>query len=130
MDPLLAEYLRQTRTWSERLLKSRNAIEHEGWMLPRVTYSHTVGGTKAAEPSISDQPISEFVKFILDRLSCFVEEFIAHCLQRRMPAGITITEIALSQRLAEAPERFKVTLASGGLPAWQIVFHSSLFKET
>jgi hypothetical protein len=29
-DPLLAEYLRQTRTWSEPLIESRNAIEHNG----------------------------------------------------------------------------------------------------
>jgi hypothetical protein len=47
-----------------------------------------------------------------------------------MPTGITITEIALARRLKEAPERFRVTLASGGLPAWQIVFHSSSFNET
>ncbi len=30
-DPLLAEYLRQTRDWSEPLVASRNAIEHKGW---------------------------------------------------------------------------------------------------
>jgi hypothetical protein len=50
-NPLLAEYLRQTRVaWSERLLESRNAIEHEGWMLPPVTYSDTGSGIKAGEP--------------------------------------------------------------------------------
>ena len=35
-DPALAEYLRRTRTWSERLLDCRNAVEHEAWILPRV----------------------------------------------------------------------------------------------
>jgi hypothetical protein len=129
-DPLLAEYLRQTRTWSERLVQSRNAIEHESWMLPRVMYSHSSNTIRANEPSISNQPVSEFVGFLFDRVSCFVEEFTAHCLQRQMPAGITITEIALSERLAEAPERFNLTLASGGPPAWKIAFHSSPFNET
>src|SRR5207249_1350565 len=128
-DPALAEYLRQTRTWSELLVRSRNAM-HEGWMLSRVAYSHTDGRAIAHEPSIADQRVAEFVKFMLDRLSCFVEEMTAHCLQRLMPAGITIAEIALAQRLAEAPERFRVTLAMGGLPAWQIVFHDSSFEET
>ena len=39
IDPRLAAYLRQARTWSERLLAARNAEEHEGWTLPQVTYS-------------------------------------------------------------------------------------------
>jgi hypothetical protein len=129
-DPLLAEYSRQTRTWSERLLECRNAVEHEGWMLPRVTYARTGDAVEAHQPSISNEPVSEFVKEIFDRLMCFVEEVVAHCLQKRMPAGITITEIPVAERLAEAPERFKLTLAIGGMPAWQIAFHESLFEET
>ncbi len=129
-DLILAEYLRQTRTWSERLMEKRIAIEHHAWMLPLVTYSDTGSGIKADEPLISGQPVSEFVKFMLDRLACFVEELTAHCLQRRMPAEITITEIPLAHRLPEAPERFRVTLARGGLPAWQIVFHHASFEET
>jgi hypothetical protein len=128
-DPVLAEYLRQTRTWSERLMKSRIAVEHEGWILPRITYSRTGSEIKADEPSISGQPVTEFVRFIFDRLACLVEELTAHCLQRQMPAGTTITEIALAQRLVEAPERFRVTLSIGGLPAWQIVYHHSTFEE-
>jgi len=42
-----------------------------------------------------------------------------HCLQRRLPTGITVTEILLARRLAEAPERFRVTLANGGMPSWR-----------
>lgn len=129
-EPALAEYLRQTRTWSERLLESRNAIEHEVWMLPRVAYSHTGSGIEAKEPLISGQPVSEFVRFTLDHLACFVEEFTAHCLQRQMPPGIAITEIALAHRVAEVPERFGLTLANGGMPAWSIVYHPSPFAET
>src|SRR5260221_1066348 len=130
VDSLLAEYLRKTRTWSDRLLESRIAIEHKGWMLPRVMYSEVGTGIKADEPLISGQPVSEFVRFIFDRLSCFVEEFTAHCLQKRMPKGFTITEIPLARRLPEEPERFGITLASGGLPAWQILYHNSSFEET
>jgi hypothetical protein len=129
-DAALAEYLRRTRAWCESLLECRNAIEHEGWVLPRVRYSHTDGPVRAAGPSISGQPVSEFVTFMLDRLSCFVEELTVHCLQRQMPAGITITEIPLAHRLAEAPERFTLTLASGGRPAWKIAPHDSPLEET
>ena len=84
----------------------------------------------AHEPFISGQPASEFVRFILDRLACFVEELTAHCLQKQMPMGITITEIACAHRVAEAPERFKPTLAHGGMPPWTIVYHHSSFEET
>ena len=129
-DPLLGEYLRQTRTWSEPLLNNRNAIEHEGWILPRVTYSRTDNGINASEPLISGQCVSEFVTSMLDRLFCLVEGLTAHCLQGQMPTGITITEIALPDRATEAPERFKVTLANGGIPAWSIAFHGSSFEKT
>lgn len=81
------------------------------------------------EPLVAGKPVSEFVRFSFDRLTCFVEEFTCHCLQRRMPVGITITEIAPVDRPAEAPERFRVTLADGGLPAWRIGFHASPFDE-
>ena len=52
-----------------------------------------------------------------------------HCLQRRLPTGITVTEILLARRLEE-PERFRVTLANGGMPSWRINFHSSSFDGT
>lgn len=130
-DPALAEYLRLTRTsWSERLLQSRNAIEHEGWMLPGTKYSLGSASIKVDEPSISGQAVSEFVTTMVDRLACFIEEVTAHCLQTRMPRDITITEIPLSQRAAEAPERFQVTLASGGMAVWTIAYHQKSFEET
>jgi hypothetical protein len=129
-DPLLAAYLRETRKWSEPLLNSRNAIEHAGWMLPRVRYMEVSGVILAEEPEISGQKVSEFVKLIMDRLSCFVEEVTAHCLQARMPAGISVTEIPLSQRKSDMPERFQVTLTNGGMPIWNISYHQSTFEET
>jgi hypothetical protein len=128
-DPDLAEYLRETRVWSEPLMESRIDLEHGTWVLPRIAYRPVGGGMEVGEPLVAGKPVSEFVSFSFDRLTCFVEEFTCHCLQRRMPAGITITEIALAERPAEAPERFRVTLAEGGLPAWRIAFHASPFDE-
>jgi hypothetical protein len=95
-----------------------------------VNYTQTGTSITALEPEISNQPVTEFVKFMLDRLCCFVEEFTAHCLQRQMPAEITISEIPLATRLAEAPERFTLTLGAGGLARWNIAYHASLFEET
>ena len=130
IDPLLAEYLRQTRTWSDRLVQSRNDVEHNGWTLPRVNYRETGAGIAALEPEISGQPATQFVTLMLDRLCCFVEEFTAHCLQWRMPPEITITEIPRAKRVAEAPERFTLTLGAGGLHRWNISYHASSFEET
>jgi hypothetical protein len=86
-DPPLAEYLRHTRAWSERLIESRNAIEHKGWTLPRIEYTQTGIIVAATEPMISGQPVTEFVKLMLDRLCCFVEEFTVHALQRHNAAA-------------------------------------------
>jgi len=83
-DSLLADYLRQSRQWSEPLLESRNAIEHKGWKLPRITYSLASGKVQAKEPEISGMPVTEFVEKNLDRLICFVEDVMVHCLQAQM----------------------------------------------
>ncbi len=128
-DPLLAEYLQQTRTWSEPLVESRNAIEHKGWVLPRVVYSQKGNGIVATEPDISGQPFTTFIGFMLDRLCCFVEEFTAHCLQKRMVPEITITELPIAKRPEELPERFRLTLGAGGLVRWNIAYHASRFEE-
>jgi len=129
-DPLLAEYLRQTRNWSEPLVEARNAIEHKGWTLPRVIYSQSGASIVATAPDISGQPFTSFIGFMLDRLCCFVEEFTAHCLQQRMPQEITITELPIAERLREVPERFRLTLGSGGLRRWNILYHPSRFEDT
>jgi hypothetical protein len=129
-DPALADYLRETRTsWSERLIKTRNAIDHDGWALPRVEYRPRNGKVEAKQPLIDGQPTVEFVEFMLDRLSCFVEDFTAHCLQCRMPQGVTIAELPLAERLAESPERFRLTLRQGGLPEWKILYRTATFDN-
>ena len=66
---------------------------------------------------------------MLDRLSCFVEEFTAYCLQLRMPQGVTITEIPMAERLAESPERFRLTLQLGGLSKWKILYRAAPFDN-
>jgi len=130
-DAPFAEYLRETRKeWSENLLNSRNALEHQRIILPRVTYSHDPGGTRVNEPLISGQPVSQFANFTMDRLCCFVEEISAHCFQKCMPQGVTITEIPLPEREAEKLERFQITLTPGGMPPWSIIYHQTTFEKT
>jgi hypothetical protein len=129
-EPDLAEYLRRTRLWSQPMLKSRNDLEHEPAVLSRVTYTPAGTGVAANEPVVAGMPVTEFVGYSFDRLICFVEEFAVHCLKQQLPPGITITELALADRLVEAPEHFRVTLASGGLSPWRIAFHTSRFEET
>jgi hypothetical protein len=67
---------------------------------------------------------------MLDRLCCFVEAVSAHCMQQKMPAVITITEVPRAERRPEAPERFAITLAVGGLPRWAISYHAARFEDT
>jgi hypothetical protein len=130
-DPALAAYLQETRTaWSERLINIRNAIDHGGWSLPRVEYKQCNGRVEAKQPLVEGQPTVEVVELMLDRLSCFAEEFTAHCLQSRMPEGVTLTEIPLPARLAECPERFRLTLRLGGSAEWNIGYHTSTFDNT
>ncbi len=129
-DPDLADYLSQARQWTERLVEARNAMEHTASVLPKIRYSQSGNTIQAHEPQISNQPVTEFVKFMMDRLACFIEEVTAHCLQTRMPAGLSIREIPLAQRLAEVPERFQNTLKSGGTPVWRITHHQGGFEET
>ena len=129
-SPLLAAYLRETRKWSELLIDSRIALEHAGWMLPRIKYLEASGAIRVEEPQISGEPVSEFVQYMMDRISCFVEEVTTHCFQAQMPAGFTVTEIPLAQRDPEIPERFQLTLANGGMPIWNIMYHQSAFQET
>lgn len=129
-DPALATYVRETRQWSERLVGRRNAIEHENWRLPDVIYARAGDGVTAAEPLVDGQPVTAFAAQMLDRLACLVEEITAHLLQKRLMMGVTITEVPVASRPQDMPERFRVTLAIGGLPAWVIAFHASSFEET
>jgi len=129
--PVLADYLRETRAqWSETLVGRRNAVEHEGWRLPNVVYEQGGGVVRAREPLVDGLPVTAFAATMIDRLSCFAEEVTAHLLQRQLIAGVTITQVPLSERPAEAPERFRITLAVGGLEPWVLDYHASAFEDT
>ncbi len=129
MDSALADYLRLTRAWSEPLQECRNDIEHRGWTLPRTTYVRQGNKIEAVPPLISGQPVTEFVSFMLDRVLCFVEELTAYRIQRLLPDLMTLTEIPPVDRAEEAPVRFQVTVVSGGLPPWRIIYHHDKFDD-
>lgn len=128
LDAPLAAYLRDARRWGDALVRARNGLEHGGWQLPRIAYTVNAGTITASEPSVDGQPVTEFVKQMTDRLMCFVEDVTVHCIKRRMPPAMSITEIPSPQRSVEMPMRFQPTLANGGLPLWQIQYHHSSFE--
>ena len=128
-DPQLSAYLREARSWSEQLVTRRNAMEHEGWMLPRITYRQVSGVILADDPDISGRSLSVFVKFMMDRITCFFEEVTTHCLAAKLPPGLAVTEIPASQRESDAPLRFRITATNGGTPIWTIGYHGSSFEE-
>jgi hypothetical protein len=131
-SPELAEYLTQTRAkWSERLVLQRNAIEHQGWPLPRVQYVlEPSGKVRVVEPLIDGQPITDFIAFMVDRVCCFVEELSAYALQAKMPNGLSISEIPIAERKEEVKERFQLALVGGGMRIWVLSYHDSKFEET
>jgi hypothetical protein len=129
--PELAVYLTETRKWSERLIDgARNAMEHDGWKLPRVTYKRVGDRLEVVEPEILGEPVSIFVEHMIDRVCCFVEEVSAYGLQKLMPSDFSITEIPLAQRKPECTERFQLALALGGMPFWSLAYHNAKFEET
>jgi hypothetical protein len=129
-DSLLAAYIREARKWGETLVQARNNLEHDGWQLPKIVYTVNAESVTASEPDVNGLPVTEFVRHMSDRLMCFVEDITAHCIQARMPPGISITEIPSSQRSLEIPLRFEPTLVNGGRPVWQIKYHASAFDTT
>lgn len=130
-QPDLAAYLLEVRAkWSERLTNARNALEHAGWVLPRVRYEDHNGIVVAIEPMVDGESVSQFAQKMLERLACFIEELSIHGLQGKLTAGISITELPISDRDPKAPERFRLALVSGGMPIWQIHYHDRSFEQT
>lgn len=128
-DPHLAAYLREARAqWSATLVGRRNAVEHENWRLPDVVYEREGVGVRAREPVVDGMRVTEFAPTMFDRVSSLAEDVTAHLLRKRLPKGITITELALTDRNESAPERFRVTLAIGGAPAWSLSYDARPFE--
>lgn len=129
-DAALADYLSQSRAiWSETLMLRRNAVEHEGWTLPKVAYRDEADKVAACEPLVDGKPVTEFVEFMLDRLCCTVEDLVMHLLSTRLPMGIGLHEIPPERRPAEAPERFRITPLLGGEPLWRLKYNATRFSD-
>lgn len=129
-DAALAEYIEQARAkWSERVVLLRNNFEHAVSAQLKVKLLRTGTSFVASEPQVEGQPVSQFVNDIVDRVCCFVEDVLAHVLQSRFPAGMSITEIPLTERNPEIVERFRPMLIGGGSTVWTIAYHDSKFEE-
>ena len=129
-DPDLANYCRKARTWSDMLNTVRNEMEHNFWSVPRVQYKIDRGSIAVLEPEVMGRTVSDFAKFVTDRMLCFVEEICVHGMQTRMVDSVSVTEVPLFQRPAKRPERFTICTTGGGMPLWKIVYHESKFDET
>ena len=125
----LADYLREARTWAEKLNLLRNKVEHEGWALPRVGYRESGGKIEMIEPEVESEPVSQFVDRTLDRLSCLVEEVTVYGLRTKMDPELSVAEVPLPERDPSAPQRFRPALALGGTPLWRLVYHTSSFEQ-
>ncbi|MFN9091350.1 MAG: hypothetical protein ACK5V0_07615 [Alphaproteobacteria bacterium] len=128
-DPRLADYLRQTRGWSEELILARNAIEHDGWVLPRVNYGTSAEAIVPEEPEIRGLPVTRFAERMLDRTCCLVEDLVAYLLMARLDGRITLTTIPPAKRTPNSPLRFTITLAEGGLAPWVLAYDDVAFLE-
>jgi hypothetical protein len=129
-DPDLAAYCRKARMWSDMLNTVRNEMEHNFWSVPRVQYRIEQRCVAVLEPEITGRTVSDFARFVTDRILCFAEEICVHGLQRLMPDSISITEIPLARRPMKRPERFRLCTAGGGMPLWKILYHDTVFDET
>lgn len=128
-DPNFAFYLAETRKWSEKLVEIRNKMEHEWWELPNIAYSISGDSVHIDEPIILEQPLTIFIPFMLDRLSCFVEEVTVYCMQKKLPNGISLMEIALKQRKPELPLRFRIITVMNNTIPWSINYNSNIFEQ-
>ena len=128
-DPVLAGYLNAVRSWSADLQLTRNAIEHASWEAPKMVYQRNGRQVEALEPDLGNMLVTSYVNFVTDRLACLIEELSAHCLQEKLPAGICLTEIPLSKRPIDLPERFHITPRNSGRPKWSLIYHHERFEE-
>ncbi|MFC1665274.1 hypothetical protein ACFL17_06565 [Pseudomonadota bacterium] len=128
--PALADYLANVRLWSESLILMRNeGIEHGVYAFQNVKYDLYSDPITALEPEIDGKPVTELTSEILDRICCFVEEVTIHCLQKKFPRGLNITEVPPADRDPDNAERYLLTLEPGGKTPWQLLVHNSKFEE-
>jgi hypothetical protein len=130
IDAPLAAYIRQARAWSHTLVTTRNNLDHGDWELPPAIVGEVDGRVTVTEPSIEATPVTRWVADMTDRILCFIEDVVAHGIQKKMPQGLTLTEVPIAQRSPELALRFQNAIAGGGLPAWEIRYHLTKLDET
>ena len=111
-------------------MTTRNNLDHGDWELPRAVIGEVDGRVTVTEPSIEGMPVTQWVGDMTDRILCFIEDVVAHGIQKKMPEGITLTEVSIAQRSPELALRFQNAIANGGLPAWEIRYHMTKLDET
>ncbi|WP_440975024.1 hypothetical protein [Pseudoxanthomonas winnipegensis] len=119
-DPALAEYLAAARTWTEPLVTARNALEHALAATIKVEYAIDHQSVSVIEPELFGAPLIRSAEVTVERLLCFVEETVVHCLGLKVPASMGIHEIPVAARDANFPRRFQLTVRPGGLPLWEL----------
>ena len=94
-----------------------------------IQYVEKLGSVYPEEPLLLNQPVTKFIKFILDRLICFVEEIVTYCLKQKVPNEISFSEIPLANRNLELPIRFKLTVVSTDSFIWSLHYDEKTFEE-
>jgi hypothetical protein len=125
----LADFLIETRTkWSETLIKRRDELEHNGWTLPNCNYKIAANNTvDLIEPEVDGEPISAYIQRMLNRITSFVENCIIYSIQSSLPNFIVVVEIPRSERDADKPMRFRVSLRGSNEKEWEIIYSETDF---
>ena len=127
----LADHLRRCRVeWSERLVKRRNSLEHEGWVLGSVEYTPNADrSVTMTEPTIDSVSVSEWVTKQVAHLLAFVEEVMAHAFAHALPSELVLVEIPAKDRDPAQPRRFRLGFpALENVVAWKPQYDSAGFK--
>lgn len=129
-DMPLANYLEQTRKWTEPLILFRNEkLEHGHPIQLKVEYDISVEPPCVIQPCVSGVPLTEYAESIFDRCCVYVEDMTAHCIKKKLPPSLTITEIPKEKREDIAAIRFSITVFPAGAPEWNIYYDSSTFED-
>ncbi len=129
-DPVLADYVRESRKWLEPLRTFRIQLEHGIYVPPMVRHDRTADGRIAAkEPQVLGLSATAFVRFIENRLNRFVEEILVWSFKRALAPAMTIIEIPMAKRNPDRTERFKVAFAGGPDPAWELTYSAVDFDD-
>jgi hypothetical protein len=128
-DPMLTDYLRETRKWLQPLTLTRNDLEHKPYTAPRLQYIRSAGDRfQIKEPTVLGLPMTHFVSATMSRLNRFIEELLIRAMQGVMLSPLTIVEVPIGKRDPLKPERFKLGVIGREQP-WQIMFSDDEFDR-